>query len=65
VIIPVLYALHGGNILVLNLMVITAEVIIYKHLENIKRIFKGREARISFLWNREGEIERLRESAEE
>jgi glycerol-3-phosphate acyltransferase PlsY len=65
VIIPILYVLHGGNILVLNLMVITAGVIIYKHPENIKRIFKGREARISFLWNREGEIERLRESAEE
>lgn len=37
-----------------------AAVICVKHRANIKRILKGSEARISYLWNRQGETERLR-----
>lgn len=40
------------------LMVVTA-VIECKHLENVKRILEGRELHVSYLWNKEKEIERL------
>ena len=65
IIIPIVYAWNGGSALVLSLMVITACVIIYKHLENILRILHGKEVKISFLWNREGEIQRIKEKSED
>ena len=33
--------------------------IILKHLENFRRIRSGQEARLSFLWARDAELERL------
>ena len=60
IIIPILYAKHHGSKLVLMLMSITAGIVILKHLENIKRIFHGVEAKISFLWNRDEEISRIK-----
>jgi glycerol-3-phosphate acyltransferase PlsY len=36
-------------------------VIFCKHVENLRRIRAGSELRISYLWNRDGEIERLRD----
>ena len=33
--------------------------IILKHLENFRRIRTGQEARLSFLWDRDAELERL------
>ncbi len=33
--------------------------IIYRHLENIRRIMQGKELKFSFLWNRKKEVERL------
>ncbi len=36
-----------------------AVVILYKHIENLKRIRNGTEAHFSFLWRRKKEIERL------
>ena len=37
-----------------------AVVILLKHVENIRRIRKGSEMRISYLWNRDKEMERMR-----
>lgn len=37
----------------------TAIVILYKHLVNLRRILEGRELRLSYLWDREGEIRRI------
>lgn len=64
IIIPALYAHVNGDTLVLVLMCITACIIIFKHLENLKRIYHGMEFKISFLWNRDGEIKRLQENSE-
>lgn len=36
-------------------------VILFKHIENLKRIRNGTEAHLSFLWKRKKEIERLKE----
>ncbi len=33
--------------------------IIYRHMENLKRIVQGKELRFSFLWNRKKEVDRL------
>lgn len=35
-------------------------VILYKHIENLRRIQMGTEAHISFLWKRDQEIERIK-----
>ena len=40
---------------------IATAVILYKHIENLKRIRNGTEAHLSFLWKRKTEIERLKE----
>ncbi len=64
VVIPTLYAYKRGNVVVLLFMCITAVVIICKHIENVRRIFQGMEVRISYLWNREGEINRIKENSE-
>ncbi len=37
-----------------------AVIIIYKHIENLRRIRNGTEAHISFLWKRKEEIERIK-----
>ena len=34
-------------------------LIIYKHIENIRRIKNGTEMRLSYLWNKDAEIKRL------
>lgn len=44
---------------------IMALLIFYKHIENIKRIRCGAEAHFSFLWKRNQEVERLRDTVED
>ncbi len=39
-----------------------AVVILLKHMENLKRIKEGTEIRFSFLWNKEEELERIKEN---
>ena len=60
--VPLLYARHCESVLALFLLTVTALVVIFKHMENIRRILEGREARISFLWNRDEEVARLKEN---
>lgn len=64
VVIPVLYIYNSGDLLVSIFMCITAVVIIFKHLENLQRMFRGMEVRISYLWNREEEVSRVKENTE-
>ena len=63
VVIPVLYIYNSGDLLVSIFMCITAVVNIFKHLENLQRMFRGMEVRISYLWNREGEVNRIEENS--
>lgn len=61
---PVIYLLRGfepgpdfdfvGALILFSLVA----VVVYKHLENIKRIAAGNEFRISYLWNKNKELER-------
>lgn len=41
------------------LFLIAAVAIWYKHMENIRRIKEGKELKLSFLWNRKKEAERM------
>ncbi len=56
---PIIYGVRGGGWLGILLMALIGLAIIYKHLENLSRIAHGTEARISYLWNKEAELERL------
>ena len=38
----------------------TACVVVWRHAENIRRILRGRELRLSYLWNREAEMARMK-----
>ena len=61
---PFVFMLRGGTVLGALILAVVALVILYKHIENIKRIAKGEEAHFSFLWKRDEELERLHERSE-
>lgn len=44
------------------IFIIPGCLILYKHIENIRRIRNGTEAHLSFLWKRNEEIERLKQN---
>lgn len=53
----IMISLLGGLIFILPCC-----LILFKHIENIKRIRNGTEAHLSFLWKRNEEIERLKQN---
>ncbi|MBQ9749128.1 MAG: glycerol-3-phosphate 1-O-acyltransferase PlsY [Clostridia bacterium] len=60
VVFPIVYGIMEKNLWgALMLLVITA-VIFYKHKNNLQRIKNGTEMHFSFLWNKDKEIERLK-----
>lgn len=60
VVFPIVYGIMEKNLWgALMLFVITA-VIFYKHKSNLQRIKNGTEMHFSFLWNKDKEIERLK-----
>ena len=65
VIMTIVYAVFTKNIAGTVAMTIATVAIIYKHKINIKRIKNGTEMRISYLWNRENELERISEDDQE
>lgn len=60
VIFPLVYAIITEDIWGMIILALAGSVIIARHIENIKRIRSGREAHLSYLWNKNAEIERLR-----
>lgn len=59
---PLIYYRMEENALIGALIYsIATVVILYKHIENLKRIKNGTEARISCLWKKKDEIEQMRE----
>ena len=62
---PVIYAAQTGDLVGTLLLVSLIPVVYYKHFSNIKRIFEGKEARVSWLWNAKAEEERLKERFDE
>lgn len=59
IVFPISYAIIRHDIIGALILLIPAVVIFVKHTENIKRIYNGTEVRISFLWNKKGEVERV------
>lgn len=59
---PVVYGLITQNLIAALIMLPVSLVIIYKHIENIRRILKGQEVRFSFLWNSKAEEERVKKN---
>ena len=58
--------LHGvmtGRWIGVTILFISTVAILSRHRENIRRIKKKTEARVSFLWRRDEEIKKLKEEA--
>ena len=64
IVFPLLYTAMTKDRAGTMLYCVMSLVILYKHVENIRRIRQGTEAHLSFLWKREQEIERLSEKIE-
>ncbi|MBE6639422.1 MAG: glycerol-3-phosphate acyltransferase [Ruminococcaceae bacterium] len=62
---PIIFALRTGSIAGGVILALVAVIMLYKHIENIKRIINGEEAHFSYLWNKDKELERLKEKTEE
>ena len=62
VVFPALYLLQTGEVIGTLLLLALIPVVYYKHLPNIRRLMKGQEARLSWLWSPEKEEARLKES---
>ena len=62
VVFPLLYGHLEQNLIGTLILCAATAVILYKHHENILRIKEGKEMRLSYLWDREGEPARLREN---
>lgn len=60
VVFPAVYGIMRRDIAGALVLLIVTAVIFYKHMENLKRIKNGTEMRLSFLWNKEKELERMK-----
>ncbi len=60
VVFPVVYGHLEHDIQGTLVLLAAAVIIVYKHIENLRRIRNGTEAHISFLWKRDEEIERIK-----
>lgn len=61
---PIIYGILEKSIKGALILGIAAVVMQFKHIENLKRISNGTEARLSFLWKGDKELERVKENAE-
>lgn len=60
VIFTVIYAFTKGDPAGTILLSVISLIVLYKHIQNLRRIHNDTEAHISFLWKKDKEIERLR-----
>ncbi len=56
------YAIMTGDAVGTSILSVVSLVILFKHVENFKRIQNGTEAHISFLWKKDQEIARIRKN---
>lgn len=61
VIFPVIYSFLERDLIGMIAMFTVTAVMLYKHKDNIVRMMKDEEVHLSYLWNKEAEIERLRD----
>ena len=57
-----IYGAMNKDILSTGIFMIAAVVMLFKHMDNIQRIKNGTEVHFSYLWNKEEEIERIKEN---
>lgn len=61
---PIVYFFMRDDAIGALILCVVTVVIFFKHIENIKRIRKGSEMRISYLWNKDKELERVTKNSE-
>ena len=59
VVFPISYGIIRQDLVGALILLIPTVVIFIKHTENIRRIIDGSEVRISYLWNKNKEVERV------
>lgn len=64
VIFPLIYAFMNRSMTGTLIYLIITAVILFRHVENLRRIKEGTELHLSFLWNREGELGRIRNNSD-
>ena len=62
---PVVHAYKLGSLIPILIFLPIAATMFYKHIENLRRISKGQEIRINFLWNKDEELARIGISADD
>lgn len=62
---PAVYGIMENDLLGALLLLIPALVILFRHLENLRRIPKGTELHLSYLWKSQSEIERIKNKLQE
>ena len=58
----VIYGAMNQNIAAAGIFMIAAVVMLFKHRDNLQRIKNGQEVHFSYLWNKDKEIERIKEN---
>lgn len=59
IILPILYGFVNQDVLGVLILMFVGAIVIWKHKENLIRIKNGSEMRLSYIWNKEKELERL------
>ena len=62
---PVIYGIMRWDLWGALIFAAIAVVMFFKHVENLKRIKGGQEARFSYLWSKDEEVVRMRKNARE
>ena len=62
VVFPIVYGVMRKDLIGALILYIAAVVILIKHRQNIKRIRNGTEVHLSYLWNKDKELERIQKN---
>lgn len=64
VVFPVIYAVITRSLVGSAIYLTVTAVMLFKHVENLRRIKNGTELHLSFLWNKDRELERISDRTE-
>lgn len=59
---PISYLIMRRDLVGMLILCIASVAVILRHLENLKRIASGTELRLSYLWNKKKEIDRMKKT---
>ena len=65
VIFPAIHLFYKHDIIGTLILGVSSAAMLYKHVENVKRIRGGMEVHFSYLWNKDKEIERVKNNIEQ